>query len=88
MKADNVMVDWSADEEGRFRVKRVALADLDCSLKLEGEKLLQLSGGDRLGNVMWRSPEAQTGKGIGKASDVFSYGLVVSEVVSRQEDYY
>jgi len=27
---------------------------------------------------MWRSPEAQAGIGIGKASDVFSFGIVVS----------
>jgi len=33
-----------------------------------------------MGNVMWRSPEGQTGKGIGKPSEVFSFGLVVSEL--------
>lgn len=57
-----------------LEVEKVALSDLDCSLKLEGEKLLNA----RIGNVMWRSPEALAGKGIGKPSDVFSYGLLVS----------
>ncbi len=85
MKADNVVVDWSSDGEGRPRIERVALGDFDCCLKLKGEKLLDLPRGVRLGNVMWRSPEAHAGKGIGKASDVFSYGLLVSEVVPRQE---
>lgn len=51
------------------------MSDLDCALRLEGEKLLNY----RMGNVMWRSPEGQVGKGIGKPSEVFSFGLVVSE---------
>ncbi len=85
MKADNVVVDWSADGEGRPRIEKVALGDFDCCLRLKGDKLLDLPRGVRLGNVMWRSPEAQAGKGIGKASDVFSHGLLVSEVGSRQE---
>ena len=30
-----------------------------------------------VGNAMWRSPEGQTGRGMIKASDIFSFGLVV-----------
>ena len=70
------MLNWSLDENGRFRVERVVLSDLDCALKLQNGKLLN----HRMGNVMWRSPEGQTGKGIGKPSEVFSFGLVVSEL--------
>ncbi len=70
------MLDWSLDENGRFRIERVVLSDLDCALKLKGEKLLN----HRIGNVMWRSPEGQIGKGIGKPSEVFSFALVVSEL--------
>ncbi|KAF3482239.1 uncharacterized protein GIQ15_04998 [Arthroderma uncinatum] len=76
VKPDNVMIDYSRDEHGQLKPERVVLGDLDCSLKLKGDKLLRLPEGIKLGNVMWRSPEAQTGQGIGKASDVFSYGLV------------
>jgi serine/threonine protein kinase len=76
VKPNNVMLNWSRDEEGRLRIERVILTDLDCALKLKGEKLLN----HRMGNVMWRSPEGQTGKGIGKPSEVFSFGLVVSEL--------
>lgn len=68
------MIDCSRNSNGQFEILRVALSDLDCSLELEGDKLLNA----RTGNVMWRSPEAQIGKGIGKPSDVFSYGLLVS----------
>ncbi|KAK5093980.1 hypothetical protein LTS08_008764 [Lithohypha guttulata] len=32
----------------------------------------------RMGDVMWRSPEGPTGKGVGKPAEVFSSGLVVS----------
>jgi hypothetical protein len=70
------MLNWSRDENGRFRIGKVVLSDLDCALKLKGEKLLD----HRIGNVMWRSPEGQIGKGIGKHSEVFSFGLVVSEL--------
>ncbi len=76
MKPNNVMLNWSLDKNGRFRIERVVLSDLDCALKLKGEKLLD----HRTGNVMWRSPEGQIGKGIGKPSEVFSYGLMVSEL--------
>lgn len=79
VKPDNVMVDWKLDEQGQVQIERVALIDLDVSLKLKGDKLLRIPDMQRLGNFMWRSPEAQTGQGIGKPSDVFSFGLVVSE---------
>lgn len=79
MKPDNVMVDWNLDEQGQVQIERVALIDLDVSLKLKADKLLRMPDMQRLGNFMWRSPEAQTGQGIGKPSDVFSFGLVVSE---------
>lgn len=36
---------------------------------------------------MWRSPEGQTGSGITKASDIFSYGLVVSGLCSTLKVY-
>jgi hypothetical protein len=65
--------------DSQLRPERVVLSDLDCSLKLKGDELLRLPDGIKIGNVMWRSPEAQSGQGIGNASDVFSYGLVVSK---------
>lgn len=82
MKPNNVMLNWSLDENGRFRIERVVLSDLDCALKQKGEKFLV----HRMGNVMWRSPEGQIGKGIGKPSEVFSFGLVVSELCLGMKD--
>ncbi|EGC47039.1 conserved hypothetical protein [Histoplasma capsulatum var. duboisii H88] len=49
------------------------------------DKLLRLPNGIKIGNVMWRSPEAQTGQGIGKPSDVFSYGLVCLYTITGVE---
>jgi hypothetical protein len=63
------------DEKDVFQLGQVALGDMDCALKLQGQKLLN----HRMGNVMWRSPEAQLGRGVGKPSDVFSFALVVSQ---------
>jgi hypothetical protein len=68
------MVAARESDEGQLEIERVVLSDLDCSLQLDGDKLLNA----RIGNVMWRSPEGQIGKGIGKPSDIFSYGLLVS----------
>jgi serine/threonine protein kinase len=70
------MVNWYEDQAGRLKVTRVALADLDHAAKLESRSEFDV----RIGNVMWRSPEAQVGRGVGKPSDVFSYGLLVREM--------
>lgn len=68
------MLDWKKNQSGEFQPERVVLADLDCALKLKDNKLLN----HRIGNVMWRSPEGQAGRGIGKPLEVFSFGLLVS----------
>jgi hypothetical protein len=62
------------DKNDQFQLEKVTLGDMDCALKLEDQKLLN----QRMGNVMWRSPEGQLGKGVGKPSEVFSFGLLVS----------
>ncbi len=74
LKPDNVFVNWHIDKEDKFHLERVALGDLDIALQLKDEKLFN----HRIGNVMWRSPEGQLGKGVGKHSEVFSFGLLVS----------
>lgn len=78
MKPDNVFVNWSLDEQGQIKPERVALGDLDCSLQLEDGDLLRIPNGGMIGNVMWCRPEQLTGQGIGKPSDVFAFGLIVS----------
>lgn len=57
-------------------MEKVAWGDFDLALKLIDNEPLR--GPHAVGNVMWWSPEAQSGRGIAKPSDVFSLGLVVS----------
>ncbi|PMD55550.1 uncharacterized protein K444DRAFT_645720 [Hyaloscypha bicolor E] len=71
VKPNNVFLNWYflptlyVDEKGQFQLEKVALGDMDCALKLEGQKLLN----QRMGNVMWRSTEGELGKGVGKPSE-------------------
>lgn len=75
MKPDNVLVNWTEDEEGKKAIGDVALGDFDIAFKSEhGEPRVTPYA---IGNVMWRSPEGQTGRGVTKASDIYSFGLVV-----------
>lgn len=66
------------DSSDEFHLEKVVLGDMDCALKLEGEKTLNY----KVGNVMWRSPEGQLESGVGKASEVFSFALLVSLVLT------
>ena len=61
------MLDWSRDQIGQFRIERVALGDLDCALKLAGEKLLD----HRIGNVMWRARKDKQGRELAKHQRCF-----------------
>lgn len=76
IKPDNILVNWTQDEEGNKTVTDVALGDFDIAFKSEAGESRETPYA--IGNVMWRSPEGQTGRGVAKASDIFSFGLVVS----------
>ena len=78
MKPDNILVEWACDEHGKKRVTNAVLGDFDIAFKPEGGTPLRTRYA--IGNVMWRSPEGQTARGVTKALDVFSFGLVVSEL--------
>ncbi|RDL33087.1 uncharacterized protein BP5553_08526 [Venustampulla echinocandica] len=68
------MIDWTCDDQGNQVVTDVALGDFDIAFKMQDHKPLRTHYA--IGNVMWRSPEGQTGRGVTKASDVYSFGLV------------
>ncbi|KAK7920711.1 kinase-like protein [Apiospora marii] len=74
VKPDNILLNWTCDKNGNKTVTDVVLGDFDIAFKLEGGKPLQTPYA--IGNAMWRSPEGQTGRGVTKASDMFSFGLV------------
>ena len=77
VKPDNILVNWTCDKDGNKIVTDVALGDFDIAFKSEGRESRQTPY--VIGNAMWRSPEGQTGKGVTKASDIFSFGLVVGK---------
>ncbi|KAK5651308.1 hypothetical protein OQA88_12603 [Cercophora sp. LCS_1] len=74
VKPDNILVNWSCDEPGNKKIGHVALGDFDIAYQSEHGEPRQTR--HAIGNAMWRSPEGQTGRGVTKASDVFSFGLV------------
>jgi serine/threonine protein kinase len=77
VKTDNILVDWHSDKEGYKTVSNAALGDFDLAFKCENAKPCNTPYA--IGNAMWRSPEGQTGKCVNKASDIYSFGLVVSQ---------
>ena len=55
-------------------IHEVTLSDTEDAARAEkGESIFA-----QVGNVLWRSPEAQTGTRVGKASDIWSFGVTVS----------
>ena len=83
VKPDNVLVDCDLDTEGHETVVDAVLGDFDLVFKWENAKPCHTPYA--IGNAMWRSPEGQTGRDMTKASDIYSFGLVVSEPCSRIE---
>lgn len=76
IKPDNILVNWTRDEEGNKIITNVALGDFDITYKCETGALIRST--HAVGNAIWRSPEGQTGRGMCKVSDIYSFGLVVS----------
>ncbi|KAI8941750.1 hypothetical protein NX059_002954 [Plenodomus lindquistii] len=74
IKPDNIFINWTYDGKGIKTITNVALGDFDIAFNCETGELLQTT--QAVGNAMWRSPEGQTGRGVSKASDVYSFGLV------------
>ncbi|KAH9220257.1 kinase-like domain-containing protein [Leptodontidium sp. 2 PMI_412] len=83
VKPDNILVNWTSDGNGKKTVSDVVLGDFDIAFKSEGGKARETP--HAIGNAMWRSPEGQTGKGVTKASDIFSFGLVCIYTLSGGE---
>ena len=41
-------------------------------------------GGNSVGTLLWMAPEVMAGGGVGEASDVYSFGMVLFELLSRK----
>jgi serine/threonine protein kinase len=77
VKPDNILVNWTYDKDSNKTVTDVALGDFDIAFKSEGRESRQTPY--VIGNAMWRSLEGQTRRGVTRASDIFSFGLVVGK---------
>jgi serine/threonine protein kinase len=73
VKPSNIMISYTHGLDGSRNISAVCLADTEDALKLKtGEAIYSV-----VGNVLRRSPEAQTGTRIDQASDVWSFGVTV-----------
>jgi hypothetical protein len=77
-------VDCDEKPDGAIEVKRVQIGDLEMGSVIPPGLNVR---GARLGNPMWRSPEAHAAGRINLPSDIFSFGLVVSANPSMERDY-
>lgn len=72
---NNLIESKKPDQNGDVIIEQVMIADLeDAAYVLEG----CIISGRQVGNWMWRSPEAHASAEVHTASDMFSFGLVVS----------
>lgn len=76
IKPNNILVDYQpAAEDQALTIKAVQIADLgDAVIVPPGKNLY----GPLCGNQFWRSPESWARSAQNQASDVFSFGIVVS----------
>lgn len=73
LKADNIMVMWNKTPLHDILITDVVISDTDCAAELSDGRLVYT----RVGNPMWRAPEAQVGVRVGLKSDVYSFGILV-----------
>jgi hypothetical protein len=76
------LVNCDSNREGHETVINAALGDFDLIFKWEAKPCYTPYA---VGNAMRQSPEGQTGRGVTKASDIYSFGLMVSEPYSEVE---
>lgn len=74
IKPNNIFIQRRGSE-----VTEVRLADLeDSAIVPQGSAII----GRQMGNWMWRSPEAHAEGPMNKPSDMFSFGIVVSQTAA------
>lgn len=78
------MISYTSGPDGTRNIYGVSLSDTEEAAKVgTGEAIFA-----QVGNVLWRSPEAQTGTRVGKASDVWSFGVIVSTILLSTSSYH
>jgi len=75
IKSENVLVDYTATPGGDVNIERVYLIDTENALPVKDDHFMYDID---IGHRFWRSPEAHARRMIGKPTDIFSFGLIVS----------
>lgn len=73
VKPNNVLISYTSRPDGVREIVGVSLSDTEDAARVNNGEAIFF----QVGNVLWRSPEAQTGTRVGKASDVWSFGVTV-----------
>jgi len=73
VKPNNVLISYTSRPDGVREIDGVSLSDTEDAARVNNGEAIFF----QVGNVLWRSPEAQTGTRVGKASDVWSFGVTV-----------
>jgi len=73
------LVEWSQSSRG-IVIDEVRLGDLEDSAYVPPNSNVR---GRQVGNQNWRSPEAHAEGRVNKPSDMFSFGIVVSQKMHK-----
>ncbi|KAK5114137.1 hypothetical protein LTR62_002707 [Meristemomyces frigidus] len=65
------MISYTSETDGARDIHAVSLSDTEDVAKLETGQAVSA----QVVNVLWRSPEAQTGARVGKESDIWLFGV-------------
>ena len=71
------MISYTSRPGGVREINGVCLSNTEDAAKVKQEEGIFT----QVGNVLWRSPEAQTGTRVGKASDIWSFGATVITIL-------
>lgn len=75
IKSENVLIDYKTMRDSSVDIVRVCLIDTENALQVKDEHFMYDID---IVYRFWRSPEAHTRRMIGKPTDIFSFGLIVS----------
>lgn len=64
------MISYTSGPDGIREIHAVSLSDTEDAARVKNGEAIFVQVG-----ILWRSPEAQTGTRVGKASDVWSFGV-------------
>ncbi|KAL8860946.1 MAG: hypothetical protein Q9178_002701 [Gyalolechia marmorata] len=80
IKPNNVMVSYKTLNDGTREIESVALIDTEDAAKLKETQAIY----NQVGNVLWRSPEAQAGICVQNSTDIWSFGATALYGITRR----